>query len=164
MANPWRLSDEDRLAVKTTTDLSVEAAGGQENCAEVSGRVKRAAAYSDYRNPAIRDRVVPLDVAAELDRFNLRRGHPAHHLMHLARLCGFELVPRARPASAQMSMSAVVHVVKESHEAVDAFIAAEAAGPVLSREQRRAFLQEIDQGIEAFLIARDRVLQHGEGE
>lgn len=59
-----------RTALKGVVKLAVVEAGGQENCANVSGRIKRAAAFSDYANPTLEDRHIPLDVALELDAFN----------------------------------------------------------------------------------------------
>lgn len=59
-----------RTVLKGVVKLAVVEAGGQENCANVSGRIKRAAAFSDYANPALEDRHIPLDVALELDAFN----------------------------------------------------------------------------------------------
>jgi hypothetical protein len=59
-----------RTELKGVVKLAVVEAGGQENCANVSARIKRAAAFSDYANPAIDDRHMPVDVALELDAFN----------------------------------------------------------------------------------------------
>lgn len=59
-----------RTELKGVVKLAVVEAGGQENCANVSSRIKRAAAFSDYANPAHDDRHIPLDVALELDAFN----------------------------------------------------------------------------------------------
>jgi len=59
-----------RRELKGVVKLAVVEAGGQENCANVSGRIRRAAAFSDYANPALEDRHIPLDVAVELDAFN----------------------------------------------------------------------------------------------
>lgn len=59
-----------RTELKGVVKLAVVEAGGQENCANVSGRIRRAAAFSDYANPALDDRHIPLDVAVELDAFN----------------------------------------------------------------------------------------------
>ncbi len=59
-----------RTELKGVVKLAVVEAGGQENCANVSGRIRRAAAFSDYANAALDDRHIPLDVAVEIDAFN----------------------------------------------------------------------------------------------
>ncbi len=64
------LSHMFRTELKGVVKLAVVEAGGQENCANVSTRIKRAAAFSDYANPGIEDRHLPIDVALELDGFN----------------------------------------------------------------------------------------------
>lgn len=77
-----------RTELKGVVKLAVVEAGGQENCANVSGRIKRAAAFSDYANAALDDRHIPLDVAVELDAFN---GN-GRILRSAAALLGFVLV------------------------------------------------------------------------
>lgn len=77
-----------RTELKGVVKLAVVEAGGQENCANVSGRIRRAAAFSDYANPAIEERHIPLDVAVELDAFN---GN-GRILRAAAALLGFVLV------------------------------------------------------------------------
>lgn len=77
-----------RTELKGVVRLAVVEAGGQENCANVSGRIKRAAAFSDYANPSLDDRHIPLDVAVELDAFN---GN-GRILRAAAALLGFVLV------------------------------------------------------------------------
>ena len=77
-----------RTQLKGVVKLAVHEAGGQENCANVSGRIRRAAAFSDYANPQLDDRHIPLDVAVELDSFN---GN-GRILRAAAALLGFVLV------------------------------------------------------------------------
>lgn len=82
------LSAMFRREIKGVVKLAVVEAGGQENCANVSTRIRRAAAFSDYANPALDDRHIPLDVAIELDAFN---GN-GRILRAAARCLGFVLV------------------------------------------------------------------------
>ncbi|MET3925576.1 phage regulatory CII family protein [Devosia sp. 2618] len=77
-----------RRELKGVVKLAVVEAGGQENCANVSGRIVRAAAFSDYANPVVDDRHIPLDVAVELDAFN---GN-GRIIKAAARMLGFVLV------------------------------------------------------------------------
>lgn len=82
------LSHTFRTELKGVVKLAVVEAGGQENCANVSQRIKRPAAFSDYANSAIDDRHLPVDVAIELDAFN---GN-GRIVGAMARLLGYMLV------------------------------------------------------------------------
>lgn len=97
------LSHMFRTELKGVVKLAVVEAGGQENCANVSARIKRAAAFSDYANPAIEDRHLPIDVALELDAFN---GN-GRIVGAMARALGFLLirVPQGRGPAKVMEAS-----------------------------------------------------------
>lgn len=60
-----------RRGLKRVVKLAVHR-GGQEALASVSGRIRRAAAFSDYGNEDIPDRHMPIDVAVEVDLYNGR--------------------------------------------------------------------------------------------
>lgn len=46
------LTDLERRALKSVVGHAVKTAGGQENCVNVTTRIQRAAAFSDYANHA----------------------------------------------------------------------------------------------------------------
>ena len=77
-----------RTELKGVVKLAITEAGGQENAANVSGRIKRHSAFSEYANADVADRVMPIDVAIELDAFN---GN-GRIVGAMARMLGFVLV------------------------------------------------------------------------
>lgn len=77
-----------RRELKGVVKMAIADAGGQENCANVSGRIKRHVAFSEYANLSLDDRHIPLDVAVEVDAFN---GN-GRIIGAAARMLGFVLV------------------------------------------------------------------------
>jgi hypothetical protein len=154
------MQDIERRGLKAVTAIAVKEAGGQENCAAVSGRIKRAAAFSDYANPEHPERVIPLDVAVELDAFN-RNGRL---IRAAARLVGFDLIPLPSARMERTASSALLRMVKENSEATGA--AADCAalldvGKSPSAAQRMTALRELDEASEAILAMRARLMPEG---
>lgn len=143
--------DLDFRGLKAVTRVAVKEAGGQENCAAISKRIQRPAAFSDYANPEIPERVIPLDVAIELDRFNKN----GRLIRFAARMLGYLMVPMPRLKRAATTAEALAKVVKESSEAMASiapFIDQAHMKP--SQTQRAYAIKQIDEMIEAGLEMR----------
>lgn len=129
--------------IKGVVKLAIVEAGGQENCANVSGRIKRAAAFSDYANPAIDDRHIPLDVALEIDAFN---GN-GRIIRAAARMLGFVLV---RLPDAVLNGSRLGRVGAQAlKETSDVFASLGEAldDNVLTADELPNFEQQVDEAI-----------------
>ena len=159
------LTETERLGLKAVSAEAFTAAGGQEACASISTRIKSHNAFSEYGNPEHPGRYVPVDVALEVDRYNLRRGVKAPLLVrHLAGLLGFDLVMKPTVAKLTSSMSTLTHVAKEGYEAVAALADYIDSGNKATATQQRKAIKEIDEAIEALYAARARIAPGGEGE
>lgn len=153
------LTELDRLELKGVTRMSVTVAGGQENATNVSGRIERAATFSDYCNPA-RKEIVALDVAIELDQFN---GKPML-IGKAAGMLGCDLVKRPRVMPAPGDMAGLCKMAKESSEAIAAVSEAFGDGRITPAERQHVRAQ-LDEAVVAYLEIRALLdLQDGEGE
>lgn len=132
-----------RASLKGVVKLAVVEAGGQENCANVSGRIRRAAAFSDYANPALEDRHIPLDVAVELDSFN---GN-GRILSAAAALIGFVLVRLPDVALGESRLGKVT--ARAMKECADVFshLAGMLEDDKVTTDELPAFEQEVDEAI-----------------
>ena len=141
-----------RDELKGIADVAFKKAGGNQACALIS-RIARVATFSDYVNVAIDDRSVPLDVAIDVDRYNLDRGGEPWLIRAAAGLLGFMLV-KAPEAGAQVSdVQGLISSAKESTEAIAAGWAARADGVITAEEQAQV-CREFDEAIVAMLAAR----------
>lgn len=144
------LTSLDRKELKGVVRLAVKEAGGQENCANVSGRIDRAAAFSDYANNELDNRHMPIDVAVEIDQFNAN----ARIVSAMARMLGYELRPiEADPA--RSDEDALLATAKESTEAVATIWAAKADG-IITQAERAEGTKQIDEAIRALHALRAR--------
>ncbi len=131
---PSPLSHLDRQAIKALTRVAVDRAGGQENCANVSGRIDRPATFSDYANPALPNKVIALDAAVELDAFN---GDAAHVRWAAARL-GYELRRSASaPACDGTLLTRAGVALKECADVISAIAGGLADGTLCADDARR---------------------------
>src|SRR5690606_1408759 len=113
-------------------------------CATIS-RIDRVATFSDYVNVEIENRSVPLDVAVDVDAYNLsRKGGRAWLIEAAAKLLGFLLVPAPSGSMAQCDMRALCDISTKSAQAVAAFGAARADNVTTPEEARdvRAKIRE----------------------
>lgn len=122
------------MRVKPATARASEDAGGDKVLAAVSSRISHGARFSEYSSFEFPNRVVPLDVAIEVDRFALSQGKAAHHGNLLAEELGMLLVPRPTGDLSHCDMAALCKISTESAEAIAAFAAARADGVTTSEE------------------------------
>lgn len=148
------VSKLERTKLKGVVRLAVKEAGGQENAANVSDRIKRAASFSEYANLELDDRQMPIDVAVEIDSFN------GNHriLAAMAAMVGCFVVPMPGVAAADSTETGLLKVAKESTEAIAAGWAARADGAITANE-RAAVGKEIDEAIVALMALRARWLE-----
>lgn len=148
------LTDLERRNLKARVGMAVKLAGGQDNAANVSARIDRPATFSDYANPSVGNRHVPIDVAVEIDQFN---GQPLI-VGAAARMLGYELVHL--PGTSR-SMTALALSIKEGAEAIAAISEMIDEGARTPGPDRERIVREIDEAVRAFLEARARVLDMG---
>jgi hypothetical protein len=153
------------LAVKQVTADSVADAQGNKVCAAISTRITRPATFSDYTDLVDLQRVIPLDVAIELDQHGLRTGNPPRHALFVAETLGFLLVPHPRGLLVDCDMSALCKISTESAEAIATFAQARADG-VTTPDEAKLVRQKIADAQTAFaeLDARMARIESGEGE
>ena len=150
-----------RTELKGVVKLAIAEAGGQENAANVSSRIKRHSAFSEYANPAVTERVMPIDVAVELDAFN---GN-ARIVTAMARQLGFVVVPAPHVALATCEVSALCKLATESAEAIAEFGKARADGTITPEEARQVRQQLHEMFVAGLeLDARLALVEHGAGE
>lgn len=150
-----------RTELKGVVKLAIAEAGGQENAANISGRIKRHSAFSEYANAEVAERVMPIDVAVEIDAFN---GN-ARIVGAMARQIGHVVVKAPAAALATCDVSALCRLATESAEAVAEFGKARADGvitPAEARDVRRQLHEMVVAALE--LDARLALAEAGEGE
>lgn len=145
------LTSLDRKALKGVVRLAVKEAGGQENAANVSDRITRPAAFSEYANLALDDRHMPIDVAVEIDQFN---GN-ARIVTALAQLIGHQVIPLDEVLASDSDEAGLLASAKESTEAVATIWAAKADG-VITAAERADGTKQINDAIRALLSLRVR--------
>lgn len=150
-----------RTELKGVVKLAIAQAGGQENAANVSSRIKRHSAFSEYANPEVAERVMPIDVAVEIDAFN---GN-ALIVSAMARQLGYVVVAAPGVAHATSDIMALCKIATESGEAVAAFGQARADG-VITVAEAKTVRQQLHEAVVAFLELDARLAQveAGEGE
>lgn len=121
-----------RTELKGVVKLAIAEAGGQENCANVSGRIRRHSAFSEYANIDVAERVMPIDVAVEIDAFN----NNARIVSAMARQLGHVVVKAPAAALATCDVTALCRLATESAEAVAEFGRARADGVLTAIEAR----------------------------
>lgn len=134
---PRLIEDHELRALKTATFNQVRAVGGADMFAP-STRVLQPA-LSNYGNKALPDKVIPLDVAVELDR---AAGSPLL-IGAAAGMLGYELSPRSLPAPAALGMDDAREVAKETSDVVNVLLQFLASGASLDEALRRELLREI---------------------
>ena len=149
-----------RAELKGVVKLAIAEAGGQENAAIVSGRIKRHSAFSEYANSDVAERVMPIDVAVEIDGFN---GN-ARIVSAMARQLGFIAIKAPSVALATCDVTALCRMATESSEAVAEFGKARADG-VITPAEAKAVRQQISEAVVAFLEldARLALVERGDG-
>lgn len=138
------LTRAERLKIKGQTKLSILDCGGQEAAAECSDRITRHQSLSEFANPALMDRFISLDTAAELDRFS---GSPRFARL-LAELAGGIFVPLPKgnaPGRLQISGG---QTAKEFGDVMIALGASLQDGEV-DADEARSILHEIREAISA---------------
>lgn len=143
------LSRLQRDQIKGVADVAFKLAGGNQACALVS-RIARVATFSDYINIGFDDRAVPLDVAVDIDLYNLERGGEPWLLRAAAGLLGFLLFKAPPLSGATGELDALLKSAKETTEAVAAGWAARADGVTTDAECDQVVI-EIDQAVVALL-------------
>jgi len=138
------LTKAERLQIKAQTKLAVRECGGQEAAAEASDRIVRHQSLSDYGNPAMGDKFICLDTAAEMDRFS---GNPRFAKL-LAELNGGIFVPLPEGRCAGRLELAAGKSASEFGDVMVALGAALRDGRISPSEAKR-ILKEILQAIVA---------------
>ncbi len=144
------LSDLERKALKNIVGHAVKLAGGQENAVNVTSRISRAAAFSDYANLALDDRHCPIDVAVELDQFN-----PEPLILRtMARLAGQALIPLPRISTSDSPLGRVTgEAMKEVADVFATLGRALDDGTFTQKEEQR-LEGEIDEAVEKLLTLK----------
>lgn len=150
-----------RRELKGVVKLAVVEAGGQENCANISSRIRRPAAFSDYANLAVEERHIPLDVAVELDAFN---GN-GRLIRAAAGLLGFVLVRLPEVARGVTHLGRVTaQAMKECSDVFSRLAEALDDGHIDDAEMA-GLEREIDEAIEKLVKLKMQVrAEAGEGE
>jgi hypothetical protein len=141
------LTDLERRALKAVVGLAVKSAGGQENAVNVTSRISRPAAFSDYANAAIEDRHCPIDVAVELDQFN---AEPVI-LKAMARMAGHALVRLPAIAATDAPLARVSGRAMKEVADVFATLGRQLDDGVLDRAEGPQFDREVDEAVEMLL-------------
>lgn len=160
MGRAAMLTDIERRNLKVTVGMAVKLAGGQENAANVSGRIERPATFSDYSNTTMMNRAAPVDVAVEIDQFN---GKPLI-IGKMAEMVGCRLVSLPSRQTSESSFGVLHKSIKEASEAIAAICEMEGYGGKPKGAARQNAMTQIDEAIEAFLEARERLHRMGEDE
>lgn len=151
-----------RDELKGIADIAFKRAGGNLACSTIS-RIDRVATFSDYVNLEIENRAVPLDVAIDVDAYNLSRpGGRAWLIEAAARFLGFELVRRPAVGAQAAQVDGLIRSAKESAEAISAGWEA-LADSVVTAKERDEINRQFDQAVVAFLEAK-AAFNAGEGE
>lgn len=129
------------MRVKPATARASDDAGGDKVLAAVSSRISHGTRFSEYSSFEYPNRVVPLDVAIEVDRFALSQGKAAHHSNLLAEELGMLLVPRPTGDLTEYDVAAVCKIIAEVGEATAAFAQAR-ADRVITPDEARSVLSQ----------------------
>lgn len=159
------LTQLQRHELKAVADFAFKKAGGNLACSTIS-RIDRVATFSDYVNVEIDNRSVPLDVAIDVDAYNMTRAAGRPWLIEAAaKILGFLLVPAPTGKMAQCDVKALCDISTESAEAIAAFGMARADNVVTPEEARQVRAKIRDAQIAfAALDARLAVVESGDGE
>lgn len=150
------LTLDEILKIKAETRLSVRDCGGQEAAAEACGRISRHQSLSEYGNPALRERFIGLDTAAELDRFS---GNPRFARL-LAGLAGYMLVRRPEGTDGPTRLGRLTgQAMRETAQIFERLGAALDDGQI-SADEDSEIAREIDEALE--ILATLRAAVHAE--
>ena len=144
------LTELERRALKSVVGLAVKTAGGQENAVNVTTRIHRAAAFSDYANVALEDRHCPIDVAVELDQFN---AEPVI-LKAMARLAGHVLVKLPAATSSDQPLARISGRAMKEVADVFATLGQQLEDAVLTSVEGPLLDREIDEAVEMLLTLK----------
>lgn len=144
------LDELDRRLLKEVVGLAVRTAGGQENAVNVTTRINRPAAFSDYANKDLDNRQCPIDVALELDQFN-----PEPLILRtMARMAGHALVQLPRVAGGRLRLDRIVGQAMKETADVFARYGQMLDDGVLDAVEGPQFDREIDEAIEKLLALK----------
>lgn len=144
-----------RDGLKGVADVAFKLAGGNPACALIS-RITRVATFSDYINITFDDRSVPLDVAVDVDLYNLERSGEPWLIRAAAQLLGFMLVRAPLTGAAADDVTGLLAAAKETTEAVAAGWAARADG-IYSPDEIPKIEKQIDEAVVALLAFKAAV-------
>lgn len=153
------LSALERAQLKGVADLAFKMAGGNKACAFIS-RIQRLATFSDYISIALEDRAVPLDVAIDIDAYNLSRGGEPWLLRAAAELIGHFIIKAPVIGAAGSTLDGLLQSAKETTEAIAAGWAAHADG-LITPDEGAELCREIDEAVVAFLGFKAAILAKG---
>jgi len=149
------LDDVQRRTLKLSVHEAIRLAGGQENAVNVSGRIKRPTAFSEYGNPKEPDRHIPIDVAIEIDAFNPEPVITAA----MAGALGYGLVSLPSAKVRGSEMGALARSIKEAAESISALSEAMSYGGKPRAEVRAKAIKELRESVAASLEAIARLEQ-----
>jgi len=149
------LDELQRRTLKLRVHEAIRLAGGQENAVNVSGRIKRPTAFSEYGNPKEPDRHIPIDVAIEIDAFNPEPLITAA----MAEQLGFGLVSLPGTRLRGSPMGALALAIKEAAESIAAVSDVTATGAELNPRRRDKAIKELRESVAASLEAIARLEQ-----
>jgi hypothetical protein len=144
------LSDLERRALKNVVGHAVKLAGGQENAVNVTSRISRAAAFSDYANAALEDRHCPIDVAIELDQFNVE----PLILKTMARMTGQALIPLPRITASDTPLGRITGEAMKEVSDVFGTLGRQLEDGTLSAIEGPFLEREIDEAVEKLLALK----------
>jgi hypothetical protein len=147
-----KLSGEGRIGLKALAARLIAAAGGPQK-AELVTRVRQPAlsSYADSDHPDAAERVMPLDVAAELTLDTAGRVGPLV-ARHFAALTGHAVVALPKGIAGEPHLS-LAQAVRETGEALSAFAEAAADGRFDSAEAE-VIAREVDEAVERLLALK----------
>ena len=144
------LTELERRALKSVVGLAVKTAGGQENAVNVTSRISRHVAFSEYANPEIGDRHCPIDVAVELDQFNAT----PLILKAMARMTGHELIALPRVVGDDSPLGQISGAALKEVGEVFATLGKQLEDGKISRLEDQALNREIDEAVEKLLTLK----------
>lgn len=145
-----------RDGLKSVANIAFKLAGGNQACALIS-RISRLATFSDYINLSFDDRSVPLDVAVDVDAYNVERGGEPWLIRAAADLLGFMLVRAPSALAASDDVTGLLAAAKETTEAVAAGWSARSDGVYSPAEVADLEIQ-IDQAVVALLALKAAIV------
>ena len=137
------------MRVKPQTAAASQEAGGDKVLAAVASRISHGTRFSEYSSFEYPNRVIPFDVAIEVDCFALKQGRLPRHGLLLAEALNMLLVPRPQGSMDDCDMAALCKISTESAEAIAAFAGARADG-VTTPDEAKLVREKISDAQTAF--------------